>query len=603
MTKQPQKKVVLYTRVSTEDQVDNYSLDFQEKVIRQYASANGMTVIQRFREEGCSGKYIENRPEYQSMMEFCMTQQVDAILIHRVDRLHRNLINAMTDRTRMMVRGIHIISVSEGVDSVDETTFMQFALLAALAEQTSHTISAETRKGLIAAAMNGLHNGGRPPYGFKVCPDTKLLEIDETTAPAVRQMFRLYADDYSMNQIIDWLKSNGYTTAKGKDFQINSIHAILHNEKYHGCFTYDKAMPKDSNGKRNSHKCKAEYLRIEGGCPAIVSEELFTKVQERLAENADRAQHHGTKRYYPLTGFLYCTCGRRMCGGVSYSKGNGYHKYNCLGKCGRESIRADHLEAFVLNAITECLFSSPNMKPLLASLNTVSKEHKHESDSMYQKLRSEQAGLQDKHENLMRALERGKITTIITNRIENIDEKMNQVTAKINSLTRDPHVFKAEDLQALQSKFETYLQSVNNVTNVSFLRSVLDRVEVGEDTVTIRLKNGIAIDKSTKIHLKGNDTMIISIPQETYKNYEAILLAIGSSDTPGYVTVKIGLSLDSAWSYGDILELDVPYESLFELASEADIDIYDLPGKHLRVEASVTDGTVIDIRGIAVMQA
>ena len=178
-----------------------------------------------------------------------------------------------------------------------------------------------------------------------------------------------------------------------------------------------------------------------------------------------------------------------------------------------------------------------------------------------------------------------------------------QVTAKINSLTRDPHVFKAEDLQALQSKFETYLQSVNNVTNVSFLRSVLDRVEVGEDTVTIRLKNGIAIDKSTKIHLKGNDTMIISIPQETYKNYEAILLAIGSSDTPGYVTVKIGLSLDSAWSYGDILELDVPYESLFELASEADIDIYDLPGKHLRVEASVTDGTVIDIRGIAVMQA
>ena len=314
-----------------------------------------------------------------------------------------------------------------------------------------------------------------------------------------------------MQQIIDWLKENGYTTAKGNDFQPNSIHTILHNEKYRGCFTYDKALPKDSTGKRNTHGCKENYIRIEGGCPAIVTDEVFAKVQERLAKNAERASHHGTKRYYPLTGFLYCTCGRRMCGNVYYSKQIPYHKYSCLGKCGQNPIRADHLEAFVLNAISECLFSSPNTKPLLDSLNAVSREHKHRSAAEYQKLRSEQAGIEEKRDNLMRALERGKITTIITNRIEKLDQQLNQVDAKIRSLSRDLHVFKAEDMQALQDKFQAYLQGIDTINNVTFLRSVLDRIVVGGDTVTILLKNGIAIDKSTKIHLKGNDTIALNI--------------------------------------------------------------------------------------------
>ena len=148
-----------------------------------------MKVVQVFREEGCSGRYITNRPEYQRMMSYIASNPVDVILVHKVDRLHRNLVNMMTDKTALSQRKIRIISVAEGVDSTDDTNFMLFAMLAATSEQFSQNLSKETRKGLLAAAMNGLHSGGCPPYGFKVCRDTMLLEIDENTAPAVRQMF------------------------------------------------------------------------------------------------------------------------------------------------------------------------------------------------------------------------------------------------------------------------------------------------------------------------------------------------------------------------------------------------------------------------------
>lgn len=117
---------------------------------------------------------------------------------------------------------------------------------------------------------NGDYTGTvKPPYGF-VVNEEKYLEIDETTAPAVRQIFKMYLADMGYTAIIKWLKDNEYRTSKGNEFTKGAINAILHNEKYAGVYVYDKASPRDEDGKRNSHKYKNNYIRIEGGCPAIV---------------------------------------------------------------------------------------------------------------------------------------------------------------------------------------------------------------------------------------------------------------------------------------------------------------------------------------------
>lgn len=590
-------KAVIYVRVSSEKQVENYSLDFQEKSLRRYAQENNMQVMKVFREEGYSGTNT-NRPAYKEMIKYLEENSIDAILLHKLDRLHRDETNMFNDIKRFRESKIKIVAVADGIDTSDESATLATAILAAIGANFSRNLSKTTRSGLLSAAENCLHTGGKPPYGYKINRDTMLLEIDETTAPAVRKMFELYADSFGTSDIIEWLKNNGYKTSKGNSFKANALNEIFHNEKYRGCYTWDRSLPKDSDGKRNTHGCKENYLKIEGGCPAIVSNEIFYKVQERLAENADKAKSRTPDRYYPLTGMIYCGCGSVMCGGVSYSKGKRYHKYNCNNKCGNKAIRADYLEAFVINAITSCLFSEPNIPLILSELNKLSKSTKMDSDKEYQQLKSKLSGLETSHENLMKALEKGKATNSIMNRLERIEQQKEQTTFKIQHLTRDTHIFTENDLQLLQKRFSEYLQVRHSVNNKYFFRSVIDSIVVSEDAINITLKSGISIDKSTKIIMKGNDDMLRNIVKTETRKVEGIFLGIGSSEEKDCLSVKIALSIESNWSFGTIVDINMPVEYLYTMAEENDKEIFDLVGAAIKVKIAVSNDKIKNIEEI-----
>ena len=89
-------KAVAYTRVSSEKQVDNYSLVFQEKTLRNYAKNNNIELLKVFKEEGKSGTNLL-RPAYKEMLEFIEQNDVDVILVHKLDRLHRDETNMFDD--------------------------------------------------------------------------------------------------------------------------------------------------------------------------------------------------------------------------------------------------------------------------------------------------------------------------------------------------------------------------------------------------------------------------------------------------------------------------------------------------------------------------
>ncbi len=529
MRLQKQIKAIAYIRVSSEKQVENYSLDFQDRILKRYAETNNIKLVRVFREEGYSATNT-NRPAYKEMIKYLEENGIDVILVHKLDRLHRDETNMFNDLKRFRESKIKVIAVADGIDISDDSAGLATAMLAAIGANFSRNLSRETRKGLTSAAENCLHTGGKPPYGFKLDRETMLLEIDETTAPAVRKMFELYADGFGTSDIIKWLKEHGYKTAKGNDFKANALNEIFHNEKYRGCYTWDKALAKDSDGHRNTHGRKDEYIKIEGGCPAIVSEEIFNKVQDRLKENANKANNRTPDRYYPLTGIIFCNCGSPMCGSISYSKGRRYHKYNCIKKCGNKPIRAEYIELFVINAISTCIFSEPNKELLLSGLNNLSNNTKLESDKEYQQLRSKLSGLETSHENLLKALEKGKASNAIMNRLERIEQEKKQTNFKIQNLTRDTHTFTEYDLQIIQNRFNEFLQVRNSINNKYFLRSVIDKIEVGEEQIKISLKGGISINKSTKILMKGNDDMLRNIVRTEARVVEGILLAIGSAE-------------------------------------------------------------------------
>src|SRR5579884_2452940 len=85
------KRAVIYIRVSTEEQVDNFSLDTQEKKCREEAERRGFSVIEVFREEGRSAKSITGRPVLINLLEYCRKNKnkIQAVFVYRIDRISR----------------------------------------------------------------------------------------------------------------------------------------------------------------------------------------------------------------------------------------------------------------------------------------------------------------------------------------------------------------------------------------------------------------------------------------------------------------------------------------------------------------------------------
>lgn len=117
----------------------------------------------------------------------------------------------------------------------------------------------------------------------------------------------MFAYGHGYTTIINYLNEHGYKTKRGCLFGKNSLYEILVNEKYTGVFVFNKSAAK-AEGKRNNHAYKTsdKVIRIEGGCPAIISKKLFEKVQRIRAKNRRNTGQYHAKEFYLLTGKIFC---------------------------------------------------------------------------------------------------------------------------------------------------------------------------------------------------------------------------------------------------------------------------------------------------------
>ena len=577
-------KAVIYVRVSTDKQVDGYSLDMQTNILKKFAKNNHMTVTRIFREEGKSARHTFNRPVYLEMMEYIQKSpdQVDVVLSHKLDRMHRDETGMYNSLEILKKYGVRYIAVADGIDTADSDYQIQLAVQAALSANFSRNLSKETRKGQQAGAENCQHMGGKPPYGYRVDKDTRLLEIDETTAPAVRKIFELYADGYSTSDICGWLEENGYKTSNGNPFKANTLNSILRNEKYRGCYTWDRTQAKNSDGHRNSHAQKEDYIKIEGGCPAIVTEELFCKVQDRLAQNRDMMKRAKPKRYYPFNGVIYCAeCGSRMSGNVYHSNGKRYYQYRCSSRCGSKAVKAEVLEESVLNVLRDCLFSAPNQSALLNSLNQFSNARRLDHNQQYQQLTSKRHGLLKAQDNLLSMIEKGKATRTIEKRLERKSEELEQVEAKLATLDRNVHTFTESDLSGLRDRFTHYMQSCGNINAKELLKSTIYRIDVSDGDVKVTLADGISVDSKIKNTL-NKESITMSIHPEIV-NYELLFLNVNDVQDGMYECSFAKRDADQC-GFKDTCILKLPEKVLTQIMEQRQLDWFSLPGTLLNLK-------------------
>lgn len=352
-------RAALYARVSTEEQAkEGFSIDAQLNILSAWSIVKGYRIADRYIDDGYSAKNL-NRPAIQRLLEDCRAGAIDAVVVWRLDRLSRSLRDTLTVVEDVFrAKNIEFVSTTESIDTTTTSGRLMLNILASFAQNEREINEERVRTVSMDLARQCVHMGGTPPYGFSVGSDRR-YEINEQEAAAVRMLFQLRADGHGYGEIITQLTEAGFRTRSGKVFAKNALHDMLKNEKYVGVYTYNRAAAASRDGTRNNHASKPddEIIRIPGGMPAIIDQQLFNAVQRRIEADRHAAGAYRAKRVYIASGLVYCAvCGSRMTiDNVGRSRDGSYqNSYSCPNKCVRR-IRYEKMDEHIFDFFDELI--------------------------------------------------------------------------------------------------------------------------------------------------------------------------------------------------------------------------------------------------------
>ncbi len=218
-------KAILYTRVSTQQQVDQgHSLAAQESRLRQYASFKGFADVELISDEGLSGCRAD-RPGFQRVLEAVRSRSVDAVVVYSLSRFARNTVATLDAIELMNRKGVAFHSLTEQIDTGSAVGRFFVTTLAALAQLEREQVGERTRAVLQHKKSNG-QRVGQIPFGKRVLGDH--LVPDETEQRVILTVKKLHATGLSYSGIAKELERQGMKNKGGEARWYKSqIHRLL----------------------------------------------------------------------------------------------------------------------------------------------------------------------------------------------------------------------------------------------------------------------------------------------------------------------------------------------------------------------------------------
>jgi DNA invertase Pin-like site-specific DNA recombinase len=377
------KRALILVRVSSDGQSDNYSPESQEEGCRVYAGSLGMDVAQVLTEV-ISGAYeFAERPVLTSVLDAIAKRQIDALILHRLNRATRaGGIHALILAQECERSGVQLHFVDGSVKGqVDVSNIAGQVRLLIAGDQAS-----EERKSLIEAMARGRRtraaNYGRPlagrrvKYGYtwvdEVSPTGKVIpkartEICDPEAAVIRRIYVERRQGVPTRQIASRLMADGIPNSEGgPNWSHGVVRKILTNPRYMGvayAYTHQKKrIPGEGRKYKETERPESERVLLpEGTFPAIVSAELWHAVQARLGESKAKATRHNPhpERTLLRGGYVVCAeCGNNM---NAKNLPDGGAKYWCAPdpwnkeKCGHPAISARTLDGAVWRLLQHIL--------------------------------------------------------------------------------------------------------------------------------------------------------------------------------------------------------------------------------------------------------
>ncbi len=328
------KRAVIYLRVSTEEQVDNYSLETQERICRQEAERKGIEILQVFKEEGRSAKNINGRPILVEMLKFCLKhkREIDALIVYRLDRLSRQLQDYLAIRKKLADCEITLFSASEPTGNSPTERFIE-SMLASFAQMDNDVKSERTKNGLKARFLAGLPSGV-PPFGYK--NENGYAIKDPKTWEKIKKAWELMATGTKTlsemaNLVNEWGVRQPF---KGKEFLIKpqALSRMFRNKFYMGILTSER-YPEEVRGQHIPMVTESLFYRVQ----AVIdgrNTSIHVPLTKRSRDNED----------FPLRRLVKCKCNTPLTGAWSRGKNAKFAYYLCNRRCGKSSIPVDTLD-------------------------------------------------------------------------------------------------------------------------------------------------------------------------------------------------------------------------------------------------------------------
>ena len=476
---------LINARYSTDNQNPD-SIEVQVQKCAEWCHQRNIPILGIYADEATSGMK-DTRPRYEEMMAQLRMGIGDMVVIYDQSRMFRKMTAWFAFRDELTAMDVKVISVTQpmiGKDLRDPTNFLTEGSMALFNQIWALQSRQKTMEKMRFMARNGQHTGGKPALGY-VVKDGR-LEICPEEAQIVRRIFQEYADGKSYQQIIAGLNRDGLKTKRGNAFGSNSLHDLLHNEKYIGVLVYGQS-PYREDGTRNTHsKDLTNAIRIEDALPAIIDRELFDTVQRRMEQN--KRQQGGrppTVREYPLKGRVFCAdCKSAMTISTSQQR---YNYYRCTGKkrlhnCDMAPIGAEYLEQRVAEAVRMVLGSPKDAAGLIRILRDQAEKLQGSSVARLQALLQQEREINRKLENAMEAVLNGLTSQALQAKISQLETDRATVQRDLRSLKAAVDASAIPE-QRLRDILKTIIASAEN--DAAILESLVYRVEVGAEEITI----------------------------------------------------------------------------------------------------------------------
>lgn len=214
-------------RVSTAHQVtEGVSLGSQEKKIRAYCEANGLTLVKVYEEAGVSGcSKLENRQTLNAALDEVCRRKC-ALVVYSLSRLSRSMKDTLAISERLNNAGAELVSLTEKIDSTSAAGKMVFNMMALLQQFEVQQLTERISVSLAFMRKQNRRISRHIPFGYDLA-DNVNLRSNDIERQAIENMKRMRADGRSLWQIANFLEHNNVKTKRGAKWSASSVRAIL----------------------------------------------------------------------------------------------------------------------------------------------------------------------------------------------------------------------------------------------------------------------------------------------------------------------------------------------------------------------------------------